>query len=279
MLRRILTFRTSNSTPFLIAGNPSASKVIFRASSQQDFETVEKWDLLSAVCLERHPIITKPMQDIETRFQETLKQIEFENSLLSDFEIQMKKEVDQKQKQKQKSEWMLTDSDTDIVSNQTKQDFLDSSEQELTKFKFAPRISEAEENSRSLSLKDKLDKHLILLVEQKVGNADLWIPPQSVRKQRETMIHTAYRTVQELCGNNIKVKFYGSAPIGFYQYKYPKDIRDKGRDGAKIFYFLAKYISGEISPHVKYCWLDREALKNTVHPNIYTSLSQFLLPD
>ena len=217
------------------------------------------------------------MQDIEARFQETLKQIEFENSLLSDFEIEMKKELDQKQKQK--SARMLTDDDTDIVSNQTKQDFLDSSEQELMKFKFAPRTSEAEENSRSLSLKDKLDKHLVLLVEQRVGNADLWIPPQSVRKQRETMIHTAYRTVQELCGDNIKVKFYGSAPIGFYKYKYPKDIRDKGRDGAKIFYFLAKYISGEISPDVKHCWLDREALKNTVHPNIYKSLSQFLLPD
>ena len=217
------------------------------------------------------------MQDIEARFQETLKQIEFENSLLSDFEIEMKKELDQKQKQN--SEQTLTGNDTDIVSTQTNQDFLDSSEQELKQFKFASRISEAEENSRSLSLKDKLDKHLVLLVEQKVGNADLWIPPQSVRKQRETMIHTAYRTVQELCGNNIQVKFYGGAPIGFYQYKYPKDIRDKGRDGAKIFYFLAKYISGEISPDVKHCWLDREALKNTVHPNIYTSLSQFLLPD
>ena len=100
---------------------------------------MEKWDLLSAVCLERHPVITKPMQDIEARFQETLKQIEFENSLLSDFEIEMKKELDEKQKQK--SGRMLTDDDTDIVSNQTKQDFLDSSEQELTKFKFAPRIS------------------------------------------------------------------------------------------------------------------------------------------
>lgn len=79
------------------------------------------------------------MQDIETRFQETLKQIEFENSLLSDFEVEMKKELDQKQKQK--LEQTLTDNDTDIVFNQTKQDFLDSSEQELKKFKFAPRIS------------------------------------------------------------------------------------------------------------------------------------------
>lgn len=85
--------------------------------------------------------------------------------------------------------------------------------------------------------------------------------------------------MQELCGNDTKVKFYGSAPIGFYQYKYPKDVQDTGRDGAKIFYFLARYISGDISSNVKHCWLDREELKKSVHPKIHKSLSQFILPD
>lgn len=93
------------------------------------------------------------------------------------------------------------------------------------------------------------------------------------------MFQSAYRTIQEFCGNDIKVQFYGNAPIGFYKYKYPKNVQDKGCNGAKIFYFLAKYISGDISPNVKHCWLDREELKKTVHPSIHKSLSQFLLPD
>ncbi|XP_076626523.1 mitochondrial ribosomal protein L46 isoform X2 [Colletes latitarsis] len=232
------------------------------------------WDLLSAVCLERHPIITKSMQDIEFRFKELKLQEEYENSLLSDFEIRLKKES-----QLTKKVTTDDDDDDDVLVHQTAQDYEDANKQELKNFKFAPRISEFEEDNKVVSLKRKLDKNLMLLVEQSIGNANFWIPPQSVRKQEETMIQTAYRTVQELCGNNIKVKFYGNAPIGFYQYKYPKDMRDKGQNGAKIFYFLAKYISGDISSNVNYCWLDREELKKTVHPNIHESLSQFLIPE
>lgn len=93
------------------------------------------------------------------------------------------------------------------------------------------------------------------------------------------LFQTANRTVQESCGSNVNVKFYGNAPIGFYKYKYPKDVRAKGREGAKVFYFLAKYISGDISSNAKYCWLDRGELKEYVHSNVYESLSQFLIPE
>ncbi|KZC13340.1 39S ribosomal protein L46, mitochondrial, partial [Dufourea novaeangliae] len=272
MLKRILSFRALNNTSFLTTSTPSLYKVIFRALSQADFEVVKKWDLFSAVCLERHPVITKPMEDIEARYHEMLQQREFENSLISDFEIQLKQELSRKEKT------ISTDENVDEIVTQTLQDFEDSSKQELMKFKFAPRTGEDTDDGTPM-LKRKLDKTLVLLVTQQVGCDNFWIPPQNIRKHRETMIQTAQRTVQELCGNNIKVKFYSSAPIGFYQYKYPKDVRLKGQDGAKIFYFLAKYISGDISSDIKHCWLDREELKKTVHPNLYGSLSQFLLPE
>lgn len=224
---------------------------------ERDIDVEEKWDLLSAVCLERHPVVTKPMRDIEAKYQKMLERIEFENSAISDFE----KEGHQIE---------------NIASNQTIQDLEDSWEEELAKFKFASRASGEE---AVVSLKRKLEKNLVLLVEQKVGNSNLWIPPQSLRKHRETMIQTAYRTLEELCGNDVRVKFYGNAPIGFYQYKYPRNLREKGRDGAKIFYFLAKYISGSIPSGVNHCWLDREELKTVVHPDVQKSLSKFLIPD
>ncbi|XP_068968478.1 large ribosomal subunit protein mL46 [Bombus flavifrons] len=273
MFRRILTLRTSNGLSFLTPGISSTSKVIFRTlSEQEDIDVVEKWDLLSAVCLERHPVITKPMLDIEARYQNMLQQKEYENSMISDFEIRKQKDKHQRTQ--------ASDGKTDnIISKETMQDIEDSWEKEFKNFKFAPRISEVEEDNAVVSLKRKLDKNLMLLVEQKVGNSNFWIPPQSIRRHRETMIQTAYRTVQELCGNNIKVQFYGNAPIGFYQYKYPRNIQEKGQNGAKIFYFLAKYISGDISPNVKHCWLDREELKKALHPDVRKSVAKFLLPD
>ncbi|OAD57059.1 39S ribosomal protein L46, mitochondrial [Eufriesea mexicana] len=270
IFKTILSLRTLNGIPFLLTGISPTFKVISRTSSEQNINVVGKWDLLSAVCLERHPIIIKPMLNIEVRYQKMLQQIEFEGSMISDFDIQKQK------KRRQKSE---TFASQNMVSNQTIQDLEDSWEEELTKFKFASKINEIEEDNAVVSLKRKLDKNLILLVEQKIGDSNLWIPPQSVRKHRETMIQTAHRTLQELCGNNIKVKFYGNAPIGFYQYKYPISMQEKGQNGAKIFYFLAKYISGDISSSVNHCWLDRKELRKVIHPAIHKSLSKFLLPD
>ena len=104
-------------------GISSTSKVIFRTLSEQntdiDIDLVEKWDLLSAVCLERHPVITKSMLDIETRFHDMLQQVELENSMISDFEMQKQNNKNRK----------------------TVQDLEDSWKEEFTNFKFAERIS------------------------------------------------------------------------------------------------------------------------------------------
>lgn len=269
MLKRIVTLRTSSGVPFLSTGVSLASKVIRRTLSEESIEVEGKWDLLSAVCLERHPVITKPMEDIEVRFQKMLAQIEFENSLMSDFEL--KKERAKKQKHD------TLDSDH-VMTSQMIQDLEDSWQNELQTFKLAPRVSAKEDNA-DVSLKRKLDKNLVLLVEQNIGNSRFWIPPQSIRKETETMIQTAHRTLQELCGDTVRVQFYGKAPIGFYKYKYPKSMQCAGKDGAKIFYFLAKYISGHVSSDVKHCWLDRNELKQRVHPAVHKRLSKFLLPD
>lgn len=42
-------------------------------------------------------------------------------------------------------------------------------------------------DEQNTTLKRKLDKNLLLLIQQKVGNRYYWIPPQSIRKEGETM--------------------------------------------------------------------------------------------
>ena len=47
----------------------------------------EKWQLVSAVCLERPPVITQAPTEMEQKFATLLSQIEYEGSYLSEFEM------------------------------------------------------------------------------------------------------------------------------------------------------------------------------------------------
>lgn len=84
--------------------------------------------------------------------------------------------------------------------------------------------------------------------------------------------------MQDACGTELKVKFYGNAPVGFYKYIYPKQLREQGSYGAKIFYFLAKYVDGNINDNnVKYQWLDDEEIEKILPREVKKSISQFML--
>lgn len=230
-----------------------------------------KWDLISAVCLERHPVITKPMTDLEKKFQESLNQIEFENSYKSDHELRA--EMDEKKKGA-----AVTD-DTEVAVQQTAQEFEDACKEEYEKFQFAPRVTEADEKNITNSLERKLDKTLLLLVEQKRGNTLLWLPPQKIRSDGETMRQAAEKALFETCGNDLAVSFYGNAPIGFYKYLYPRAARSEGSDGAKVFFFLAKYLKGSLPEKVKHQWLDRTELEQVLVKETRKSMFQFLIPE
>lgn len=96
-----------------------------------------KWDLYSAVCLERHPVIIQPMQEIELKFYNMLKKIEYEKSLKCDHELRVKKE-----EKKKKSSDASKEKDVHTkISIQTAQDFQDNCQEELNNFKFAPTVT------------------------------------------------------------------------------------------------------------------------------------------
>ncbi|WAQ99765.1 RM46-like protein [Mya arenaria] len=58
------------------------------------------WQLHSAVCLQRYPRLTAPMNDIEQRFQEHLNKVEYRRSLRSNYELDLTKEKELFEKMK-----------------------------------------------------------------------------------------------------------------------------------------------------------------------------------
>ncbi|XP_008550757.1 39S ribosomal protein L46, mitochondrial [Microplitis demolitor] len=237
--------------------------------------TNEKWDLLSAICIERHPIITPPKSEMEENFQSLLNEIEDENSMKSDHELKVENEIRLNEQLKKG----LIEIDSDAVSVDRPGDIEDQGEAELKEFKFAPRVTEADLKNITTSLERKLDKVLLLCVQQKIGKDNFWLPPQGVREEGENMRQAAERILRKTCGENLTVQIYGNAPFGFYKYIYPKAVRGNGSRGAKIFYYLGKYINGNLPDTLEYQWLDRSELKDNLPNPIYKSVSKFLIPE
>lgn len=53
-------------------------------------EQSTKWKLATAVCVERYPVITQEMNEIEKKYNDLMTKIEIENSLLSSHEEQIR---------------------------------------------------------------------------------------------------------------------------------------------------------------------------------------------
>lgn len=241
----------------------------------------ERWDLMSAVCLERKPVISREMNEIEHKFSRLLAQIELENSNKSDHEMRMEKDMLQAELLKNKS----SDLDIDQALLQTAQDFEDVSADEYSKFVFGSRVTEADKTKDLQSIERKLERHLLLVVQQKQWDQKNWVMPQGLRMEGETMLQTAERVLREECGSNLTVQFCGNAPCGVYKYKYPKRFigtTEEASVGAKVFFFKAQYIAGHLDSKLKrqeFRWLGREELMSSLPQEYYRNISQFLIDD
>ena len=61
-------------------------------------------------------------------------------------------------------------------------------------------FTEADEKNDRTSLHRKLDRNLVLLVKEKLGDKDVWILPQAEWQPGETLRGTAERTLATLSG-------------------------------------------------------------------------------
>ncbi|XP_055628944.1 39S ribosomal protein L46, mitochondrial [Toxorhynchites rutilus septentrionalis] len=256
---------------FRACNTASARRISSEASSST---AKEKWDIFAGVLAERLPVITKTLTPLEANFKTMLGQIEFENSLKSNHEI--RKETEKRQVELLKAGKLDLDSE---ALKQTAQDLEDAYNDEFSKFKPAPRITEADKKNDTKSLNRKLEETLILLTEHKLGDKCLYILPQGKHVKGESLRQTAERVLKDAGGKALSVSFYGNAPIGFHKYKYPSTARQE-TVGAKIFFFrcVLKPQTANISgKNVKWQWLDQSELQKTLNEHYYQSVSQFLL--
>lgn len=236
----------------------------------------EQWDLASAVCLERKPVLTKDLNELETMYEKAIQRVEFECSHKSDHEIRKIKDLIYTEELKRGGK----DLESDQITLQTAQEFEDNCDEELKKFEFAPRITEEDSKGDKTSTNRKLSNSLLLTVKKEFGRTSHWILPQGTRQEGETMRQAAERVLSESCGDNMQTKFLGNAPCGFYKYKYPKSARKTAAVGMKIFFFKAQLLNGNVSKTIcpDFQWLAQDEL-GILHEDYVQSVRMFLVDD
>ena len=167
-------------------------------------------------------------------------------------------------------------------------------QEELNKFDFAPRETEDDKSNNIRSLNRKLSDTLMFLCDHKIGKENVLLLPQGeIFKliiildfiklfysdkwiQGETLRQTAERIVQQKCGDELKVHFYGNAPVGFHKYKYPASERNDAV-GAKIFFFRAIYKGGDVkAPNQDFMWINTIEIDEKLKGNYLKSVKSFM---
>ncbi|XP_008564987.1 PREDICTED: 39S ribosomal protein L46, mitochondrial [Galeopterus variegatus] len=232
------------------------------------------WRLLGALCLQRPPLVSKNLTPLQEEMAAVLQQIEREKSLYSDHELRV---LDEAQQQARKKADLYDEDEQDIL---LVQDLEDMWEQTFLQFKPGARITEADEKNDRTSLHRKLDRNLILLVREKLGDQDVWMLPQAEWQPGETLRGTAERTLATLSENNMEAKFLGNAPCGHYKFKFPQAMRTESNLGAKVFFFKALLLTGDFSHAGKkahHVWVSKEELGDYLKPKYLAQVRRFLL--
>ncbi|XP_064539427.1 large ribosomal subunit protein mL46 [Drosophila montana] len=254
-----------------------SARQLVRAQSSSAQSANDKWDLYAGVLVERLPVVTKTLNPLERQFQDMLSQVEYENSLKSDFELKHERDMLQTELIKQgKAQVDLDDS----VAKQTAQDLKDAYTEELKKFQFAPRTTPDDAANVTTSTDRCLEDTLYLVVKQKLGQQEHLVLPQGLRQEGESMRQTAERVLREKCGTDLQVLFYGNAPVGFHKYKYPSKQRTECF-GAKIFFYRASLRAGNVdekqTPPIPYEWLPKDVLQAKLNTAYAESINKFLI--
>jgi 8-oxo-dGTP pyrophosphatase MutT (NUDIX family) len=113
-----------------------------------------------------------------------------------------------------------------------------------------------------------LKKEAKYLIVKKPRKENAWQFPQGGVDEGETDKQAAVRELQEECGASLSVKLKGERPVGNYRYVFPKDFdrHDSNIVGAKVEFFKADYIEGEVEVDgeeiIDHAWVTKEELKD-----------------
>lgn len=242
------------------------------------------WKICASVCLVRLPIIEPEKNELEVAFEKLSRQIEYERSVLSDWEIEKLRQLDLISSI-EAGEKSLDDLDFKVAH----QDMEDTYDQSLHDFN--DKAIETMPNNLDMMNPQRLpEESLVLLTKQKLGNDSLWMLPVETWTPGETLRETAERALDVQGGGaNSSASFISNAPSGFYKYKIPKKSRAADSwVGAKLFIYsafmprdsmaaAAASFSLDAREGIEYAWVSRQEMRKYVKSKYCNAIQSIML--
>uniref|UniRef100_H2Y6P3 Large ribosomal subunit protein mL46 N-terminal domain-containing protein n=1 Tax=Ciona savignyi TaxID=51511 RepID=H2Y6P3_CIOSA len=241
------------------------------------------WKICAAVCQIRLPIQTRELSDIEKKYAELTNTLEYERSVLSDWEVEKNRQaelirdIESGEKNPEEMDFKVSNQDLEEMCETELQQFQESNEILTT------------EDADLTNLSRKPTETLVLTTQQKLGNDNVWMLPMEGWVENETLRQCAERALLTHCGPDLVAQFISNGPSGFYKYKFPKEARENSLVGAKLFIYnayLPRIFETEAKFHfqanldenkiLQHAWLSREELKSYVKPK-FTNVIQKIM--
>jgi len=218
----------SNKT--LIRNLSSANVAI---QKDYDFEKLS-WKLCASTCLIRLPLVERTKTELEKKFFDYMSSVEFEKSVLCDWEVNKNHQNEQIR--------LVKAGNLDASKLEFKfsnQELEDSFQTSLAKFKDSLDFQEPD-NSDFKNVNRKPEDTLVLITKQKLGKDYVWMLPTKPWDEGETLRETAENALHHCIDCNNSPKFVSNSPASFYKYKLPKIARPEASCvGVKLFIYSA----------------------------------------
>uniref|UniRef100_A0A0K0DW78 Large ribosomal subunit protein mL46 n=1 Tax=Strongyloides stercoralis TaxID=6248 RepID=A0A0K0DW78_STRER len=230
-------------------------------------------EIIASVVLIRPPLCAPPMNNIEKEYKDMKMQLEFRNSLKSNFELQMEKDeallMKKKILEEEGKDLSELDEEIGITAKMKEEEWLEKSKAIKEKLL---NLDDIDTNENHKNLSRFPDRNLILSVKQKFDNNKVspWIFPQTNNIQHclRSSLETA---IDEMFNGSVKMKMFGGAPFSYFKYKYSKFLRDsRNIDYGEFFFFGAVLNDPSINISINskliddYQWLTSEEIDKSI---------------
>ncbi|XP_014215766.1 39S ribosomal protein L46, mitochondrial [Copidosoma floridanum] len=187
------------------------------------------------------------------------------NSLKSNYEVKKGKETGNS-----KESLEIYEDNFDTFFKSSIKDLHEWNHRELNSFK---NFSGLLDCSSSSLTENNLYKNSFFVTKQKVGEEVVWMPPNDIVLQGESLKKAARRILKSWCGRDCNIFVYGSAPLGYSESQFSE--LNKKKQLTRTFYFLGRYLYGPINCQSEHQWLNFEQLKTCLPKKYCQNMTHF----